>query len=88
MTNLCKLAFAVLACALPLAANADNPPMASDGKMIMSAAPKAGDKAADFTLKTLDDKSIQLSDLTAKSDVVLVVLRGWPGYQCPICTRR
>src|SRR5213075_1162254 len=21
-------------------------------------------------------------------EVVLVVLRGWPGYQCPICTRQ
>ena len=88
MTNVCKLAFAILAFALPLAANADNSPMSSDGKMMMSAMPKAGDKAADFTLKTLDDKSIQFSDLTAKSDVVLVVLRGWPGYQCPICTRQ
>lgn len=34
ITNLCKLAFAVVACALPLAANAQNKPMASDGKMM------------------------------------------------------
>ena len=30
----------------------------------------------------------RLDDLTAKSEVVLVVLRGWPGYQCPFCSRQ
>jgi len=50
--------------------------------------PKAGDKAPDFSLKTLDDQAVRLSDLTAKGNVVLVVLRGWPGYQCPICDRQ
>ena len=50
--------------------------------------PKVGDKAPDFELKTLDDHSVKLSDLTAKNTVVLVVLRGWPGYQCPICDRQ
>jgi thioredoxin-dependent peroxiredoxin len=47
-----------------------------------------GDTAPNFTLRTLDDKSVELSPLTAKSPVVLVVLRGWPGYQCPLCTRQ
>jgi thioredoxin-dependent peroxiredoxin len=109
ITNRCKLAFAVVACALPLAANAQNMPMASDSKMMndgkmmsdnkmsdgkmddkmmMPAMPKVGDMASDFTLKTLDDQSVRLSDLTAKSQVVLVVLRGWPGYQCPYCTKQ
>ncbi len=50
--------------------------------------PKVGDKAPDFTLKTLDDQSVTLSDLTASNKVVLIVLRGWPGYQCPICERQ
>jgi peroxiredoxin len=66
---------ALLACALPLALNAAD-------------APKMGDKAPDFALKTLDDQTVRLSELTAKGDVVLVVLRGWPGYQCPICDRQ
>lgn len=48
--------------------------------------PQVGDPAPDFTLNTLDGQSVHLSDLTAKSEVVLVVLRGWPGYQCPLCT--
>ena len=50
--------------------------------------PKSGDKAPDFALKTLDDQTVRLSELTAKSKVVLIVLRGWPGYQCPICDRQ
>ena len=50
--------------------------------------PKAGDKAPDFALKTLDDQTVRLSELSATSKVVLVVLRGWPGYQCPICDRQ
>ena len=48
--------------------------------------PQAGDSAPDFTLNTPDGQSVHLSDLTAKSEVVLIVLRGWPGYQCPFCT--
>jgi peroxiredoxin len=50
--------------------------------------PAVGDKAPDFTLKTLDDQTVRLSNLTPQGNVVLVVLRGWPGYQCPICDRQ
>ena len=50
--------------------------------------PTKGDPAPNFTLKTLDDKIVELKELTAKSRVVLVVLRGWPGYQCPVCERQ
>ncbi len=44
--------------------------------------------APDFELPTVDGKSIKLSELTEKSPVVVVVLRGYPGYQCPLCTRQ
>jgi peroxiredoxin len=115
INNLFKLAFAFLACALPLAMNAqigdtaqhkmntnnsprmgNMPPTMNSSKMDhmgsdmmnIANAPKVGDMASDFRLKTLDDQSVRLSDLTAKSDVVLVVLRGWPGYQCPLCARQ
>ena len=50
--------------------------------------PKVGDAAADFTLKTPAGEPVQLSKLNKEGPVVLVVLRGWPGYQCPICTRQ
>ncbi len=48
--------------------------------------PEVGDKAPDFTLNTLDQQSVRLSDLTSKGKTVLIVLRGWPGCQCPLCT--
>jgi thioredoxin-dependent peroxiredoxin len=50
--------------------------------------PSVGGVAPNFVLRTLDDKQVELQQLIAKSPVVLVVLRGWPGYQCPLCTRQ
>jgi thioredoxin-dependent peroxiredoxin len=50
--------------------------------------PAVGDKAESFTLKSIDDQTVALSDLNSKGPVVLVVLRGFPGYQCPICSRQ
>lgn len=130
ITELRKLSLAVLACALPLAVNAQTGNMAHDtmttnsmpmggmtpgamnagnsspmgnmapamsgskmdnmapGMMNAASPPQVGSMAPDFTLKTLDDQSVRLNDLTAKSRVVLVVLRGWPGRQCPFCTRQ
>ncbi len=74
MNTATQIAAALLVCALPLSLHA--------------APPKSGDKAPDFELKTLDDQSVRLSNLTTTGKVVLVVLRGWPGYQCPLCTRQ
>ena len=51
-----------------------------------AATPKVGDIAPDFTLNDLGGKKVTLSALTKKTPVALVVLRGFPGYQCPICT--
>ncbi len=53
-----------------------------------AAMPGVGDAAPNFALNTLEDKPVELKQLTRKKPVVLVVLRGWPGYQCPICTRQ
>lgn len=75
LLRLGKITCAILACALPLAIHAANPPRVSDS-------------APDFTLKTLDHQSVHFNELVTKSRVVLVVLRGWPGYQCPICARQ
>ena len=50
--------------------------------------PKVGAALPDFTLYTMDAKSVTLSAEYAKLPVVLIVLRGWPGYQCPFCTRQ
>jgi peroxiredoxin Q/BCP len=72
----CALLTALMLCMGQLALHAADAP------------PKQGDVAPDFTLKSLDDQSVHLKDLTAKGPVVLIVLRGWPGYQCPICDRQ
>ncbi len=53
-----------------------------------NATPKVGEKAPDFSLPKLDDQEVKLSDLTGQGPVVLIVLRGWVGYQCPICTKQ
>ncbi len=47
-----------------------------------------GKRVEDFKLKTITGGEVQLSKIIADHPVVLVVLRGWPGYQCPICTRQ
>jgi peroxiredoxin len=54
----------------------------------VTAPPAKGEKAKDFSLATLDGESVSLSKLLQDGPLVLVVLRGWPGYQCPICTRQ
>lgn len=50
--------------------------------------PQIGGQAPDFTLNTLEQHPVQLLNQLADGPVVLIVLRGWPGYQCPICTRQ
>ena len=48
--------------------------------------PAVGDTAQDFQLKALNGEEIKLSKFATDGPVVLVVLRGYPGYQCPLCT--
>ena len=53
-----------------------------------STLPAVGTKALDSELIGLDGQPTSLSKMIGKSKVVLVVLRGYPGYQCPICSVR
>src|SRR5437867_142921 len=53
-----------------------------------STPPAVGEKARDFTLARLDGRRIHLADLTRQGPVVMLMLRGWVGYQCPLCTRQ
>jgi peroxiredoxin len=80
-----KMALTVLitaACLVPYAsASGQMPP--TDG-----ATPKVGDRARDFALQSLDGATVRLSEEASRGPLVLVVLRGWPGYQCPFCTRQ
>ena len=50
--------------------------------------PKVGDVAPSLNLHTLGKEVVNLAPLLKKGPVVLVVLRGYPGYQCPFCTRQ
>jgi peroxiredoxin len=50
--------------------------------------PDVGDKAPDFTLRAIDGTPVTLSSELARGPVVLVLLRGWPGYHCPFCVRQ
>lgn len=53
-----------------------------------SGVPPIGSTADDFELESLDGSQVKLSELAHDGPVVLVVLRGYPGYQCPICSRQ
>jgi peroxiredoxin Q/BCP len=49
---------------------------------------QVGQNAPDFSLMALNGRPVRLSDELRDGPVVLVLLRGWPGYQCPFCTRQ
>lgn len=60
-------------------------------KASVQAMPAVGGTAADFELAAVTGTlqgQVKLSEVAAKGPVVLVVLRGYPGYQCPLCTRQ
>lgn len=50
------------------------------------APPQVGDRASNFVVHTVDGKPVELNQIARGRTTVLVVLRGWPGYQCPFCT--
>ena len=74
------LALAIAAISAGVAYSADKTDSANQ--------PAVGDKAADFKLSDLDGKAVSLAEQLKSGPVVLVVLRGYPGYQCPICTKQ
>lgn len=47
-----------------------------------------GADAPAVTLPTYSGDEIDLGEAYADSKTVLVVLRGYPGYQCPLCSRQ
>lgn len=50
--------------------------------------PATGEMAPEFALPKLGGGTVELKTLWERGPVVLVVLRGYPGYQCPLCTRQ
>jgi ABC-type transporter Mla maintaining outer membrane lipid asymmetry permease subunit MlaE len=56
----------------------------ADGRLRQAAAaqpPVVGDMAHDFSLSRLDGKTVTLSSLRKSGPVVVLMLRGWVGYQ-------
>lgn len=50
--------------------------------------PAVNEKAPDFLLSSLEGQTITLSEEYGKASIVLIVLRGFPGYQCPLCNKQ
>lgn len=50
--------------------------------------PAVGAAAPDFTLSTPSGAAIKMSSQEHGKQMVLVVLRGFPGYQCPYCQKQ
>jgi peroxiredoxin len=48
--------------------------------------PKVGDRPILFAVDSVKGPKVDLAKSMKKGPVVLVVLRGFPGYQCPLCT--
>ena len=67
--------------------------LALAGALILGASafaqtPIVGAKAPDFTLSTPTGKAVTLSTEQGGHGLVLVMLRGFPGYQCPYCVKQ
>jgi peroxiredoxin len=60
----------------------------SIGPPAFAKTPAVGAKAPDFTLSTPAGKAVRMSGMNQGHDLVLVLLRGFPGYQCPYCMRQ
>jgi peroxiredoxin Q/BCP len=58
------------------------------GPVAAAEPPKIGQQAPDFQLRTPLGEPVQLSKHIGNSTVVLVILRGYPGYQCPYCQKQ
>lgn len=55
---------------------------------VQAKTPAVGAIAPNFTLTTPTGTPVALASDTNQGETVLVILRGYPGYQCPFCTRQ
>ena len=55
---------------------------------LSAAPPQVGQEAPDFRLDSLAGTSVRFADVAKRGPTILLVLRGYPGYQCPICNRQ
>jgi thioredoxin-dependent peroxiredoxin len=78
----------VLAAALAVGCASAVPSADQPAPKAAEVGPKVGDQAKDFELTAIGGEKVKLSKVTEGGPVVLVVLRGYPGYQCPLCTKQ
>jgi len=50
--------------------------------------PAVGQVAPEFELKSMEGQPVSLNETLTHGPAVVVVLRGYPGYQCPVCSRQ
>lgn len=79
-------AAAVLAAALAAGCSSAVPAAGPPAPKAAEVGPKVGEEAKDFELAAVGGEKVKLSKAAEAGPVVLVVLRGYPGYQCPVCT--
>jgi peroxiredoxin Q/BCP len=60
----------------------------SVGAPAFAETPGVGAKAPNFTLSTPTGNAVRMSRVQRGHDLVLVILRGFPGYQCPYCVKQ
>jgi peroxiredoxin Q/BCP len=58
----------------------------AESRQMMTARPSIGSQAPNFKLNTPGGETVELASMRSKGPVVLIMLRGFPGYQCPYCT--
>jgi peroxiredoxin Q/BCP len=58
------------------------------GFAALAQTPAIGATAPDFTLATPSGAAIRMSSQEHGNQLVLVILRGFPGYQCPYCQKQ
>lgn len=63
-------------------------PLGADARSADDKPPEQGETVPDVTWKTFDDREVTLAGLVKEGPVVVVMLRGYPGYQCPLCTKQ
>lgn len=90
----CGLAAVLIGClalATPAAAQSGSAKKGSGAKAgsgMKAASIGVGDRAPAVAVTGLDGGSVDLGETLATGKTVLVVLRGYPGYQCGICSRQ
>ena len=67
---------------------APNAPLQSQLAAAEQGPPQVGESASNFNLLSVDGQSVHLAAQLAEGPIVLLVLRGYPGYQCPVCSRQ